>query len=164
MTTISELEEVVRQQQEELETLRRDVSRWRDEYERGRKRDIAFTNSSAEVPPLYTALDLENSAGAAFDLPGQWPYTRGIHPTGYRGKLWTMRQFAGFGTARETNQRYKFLLSQGQTGLSVAFDFPTLMGYDSDHVRSEGEEIGRASCRERVESRAVTVASTKQNR
>jgi len=72
-------------------------------------------------------------------LPGQYPYTRGIHPTGYRGKLWTKRQFAGFGTARETNQRYKFLLSQGQTGLSVAFDFPTLMGYDSDHPRSEGE-------------------------
>jgi methylmalonyl-CoA mutase N-terminal domain/subunit len=139
MTTISELEEVVRQQQEELDSLRRDVERWRADFERGRKREIAFTNSSAEVPPLYTALDLEGSAGAAFELPGQWPFTRGIHPTGYRGKLWTMRQFAGFGTARETNQRYKFLLSQGQTGLSVAFDFPTLMGYDSDHPRSEGE-------------------------
>jgi len=139
MTTISELEEVVRQQQEELDTLRRDVERWRTGYESGRKREIAFTNSATEVPPLYTALDLENSAGAAFELPGQWPFTRGIHPTGYRGKLWTMRQFAGFGTARETNQRYKFLLSQGQTGLSVAFDFPTLMGYDSDHPRSEGE-------------------------
>ena len=139
MTTIRELEDVVRQQQEELDGLRRDVEHWRGEYERGRKRDIAFTNSAKEVPPLYTALDLEDSAGAAFELPGQWPFTRGIHPTGYRGKLWTMRQFAGFGTARETNQRYKFLLSQGQTGLSVAFDFPTLMGYDSDHPRSEGE-------------------------
>ncbi len=139
MTTIRELEDVVRQQQEELDGLRRDVEHWRSEYERGRKRDIAFTNSAREVPPLFTALDLEDSAGAAFELPGQWPFTRGIHPTGYRGKLWTMRQFAGFGTARETNQRYKFLLSQGQTGLSVAFDFPTLMGYDSDHPRSEGE-------------------------
>ncbi|MES2525055.1 MAG: methylmalonyl-CoA mutase family protein [Gemmatimonadota bacterium] len=139
MTTMHELEEVVRQQQEELDALRRDVERWKGEYERGRKRDIAFTNSATEVPPLYTALDLEGSAGTALELPGQWPFTRGIHPTGYRGKLWTMRQFAGFGTARETNQRYKFLLSQGQTGLSVAFDFPTLMGYDSDHVRSEGE-------------------------
>ncbi len=139
MTTIRELEDVVRQQQEELDGLRRDVERWRGEYERGRKRDIAFTNSAREVPPLFSALDLEDSAGAAFELPGQWPFTRGIHPTGYRGKLWTMRQFAGFGTARETNQRYKFLLSQGQTGLSVAFDFPTLMGYDSDHPRSEGE-------------------------
>ena len=72
-------------------------------------------------------------------MPGVYPYTRGIHPTGYRGKLWTMRQFAGFGSARDTNERYKFLLAHGQTGLSVAFDFPTLMGYDSDHPRSEGE-------------------------
>ena len=139
MTTTHELEDVVRQQQAELEQLRREVGQWREQYDTGRKRDIAFTNSASEIPPLYTALDLEDSAGTAFELPGQWPYTRGIHPTGYRGKLWTMRQFAGFGTARETNQRYKFLLSQGQTGLSVAFDFPTLMGYDSDHPRSEGE-------------------------
>jgi len=139
MTTIHELEDVVRQQQAELEQLRSEVAQWRGQYDSGRKRDIAFTNSAVEVPPLYPALDLEGSAGTAFELPGQWPFTRGIHPTGYRGKLWTMRQFAGFGTARETNQRYKFLLSQGQTGLSVAFDFPTLMGYDSDHPRSEGE-------------------------
>ncbi len=139
MTTIPNLEDVVRQQQDELEQLRSEVRGWRAQYETGRKRDIAFTNSAAEVPPLFTALDLEGSAGTAFELPGQYPFTRGIHPTGYRGKLWTMRQFAGFGTARETNQRYKYLLSQGQTGLSVAFDFPTLMGYDSDHPRSEGE-------------------------
>ena len=139
MTTMQELENVVRQQQEELDGLRREVGRWRQQYDGGRTRDIAFTNSAHEVPPLYTALDLEGSAGSAFELPGQWPFTRGIHPTGYRGKLWTMRQFAGFGTAKETNQRYKFLLSQGQTGLSVAFDFPTLMGYDADHARSEGE-------------------------
>jgi methylmalonyl-CoA mutase N-terminal domain/subunit len=139
MTTIRDLEDVVRQQQAELDQLREEVARWKTQFDGGRKRDIAFTNSAAEIAPLFTALDLENSAGSAFELPGQWPYTRGIHPTGYRGKLWTMRQFAGFGTARETNQRYKFLLSQGQTGLSVAFDFPTLMGYDSDHVRSEGE-------------------------
>ena len=139
MTTIQELEDVVRQQQEELDGLRREVGQWRQQYDAGRKRGIAFTNSANEVPPLYTALDLEGTAGSAFEVPGQWPFTRGIHPTGYRGKLWTMRQFAGFGTARETNQRYKFLLSQGQTGLSVAFDFPTLMGYDADHSRSEGE-------------------------
>jgi methylmalonyl-CoA mutase, N-terminal domain len=139
MTTIQDLENVVRQQQEELDGLRREVGQWRQQYDAGRKREIAFTNSANEVPPLYTALDLEDTAGSAFELPGQWPFTRGIHPTGYRGKLWTMRQFAGFGTARETNQRYKFLLSQGQTGLSVAFDFPTLMGYDADHSRSEGE-------------------------
>jgi methylmalonyl-CoA mutase, N-terminal domain len=139
MTSIRELEDVVRQQQEELDSLRQEVERWRGQYDGGRKRDIAYTNSASEVPPLYTPLDLEDSAGTAFETPGAWPFTRGIHPTGYRGKLWTMRQFAGFGTARETNQRYKFLLSQGQTGLSVAFDFPTLMGYDSDHPRSEGE-------------------------
>ena len=90
--------------------------------------------------PLYTAADLEG-----FDIerqlgrPGEYPFTRGIHPTMYRGKLWTMRQFAGFGSASDTNRRYKFLLEHGQTGLSVAFDFPTLMGYDSDHPRSEGE-------------------------
>jgi len=72
-------------------------------------------------------------------VPGEYPYTRGIHPTGYRGRLWTMRQFAGFGSARDTNERFKFLLEHGQTGLSTAFDFPTLMGYDSDHARSEGE-------------------------
>ncbi len=139
MTSIRDLEEVVRQQQDELDRLRGEVEQWRQQYDSGRKRDIAFTNSASDVPPLYTALDLADSAGTAFELPGQWPFTRGVHPTGYRGKLWTMRQFAGFGTARETNQRYKFLLSQGQTGLSVAFDFPTLMGYDSDHPRSEGE-------------------------
>lgn len=140
MTTIrDDLEDVVRQQQAELDALRAEVANWRTQYSGGRLRDIAFTNSAQEIPPLYTALDLEDSGGTAFEVPGQWPFTRGIHPTGYRGKLWTMRQFAGFGTARETNQRYKFLLSQGQTGLSVAFDFPTLMGYDSDHPRSEGE-------------------------
>jgi methylmalonyl-CoA mutase N-terminal domain/subunit len=71
--------------------------------------------------------------------PGEYPYTRGIHPTGYRGRLWTMRQFAGFGSAAQTNERYRFLLSQGQTGLSVAFDMPTLMGRDSDEPEAQGE-------------------------
>jgi len=93
-----------------------------------------------ERKPVYTPGDL-----AGFDVerqlgtPGAYPFTRGIHPTMYRGKLWTMRQFAGFGSAEDTNRRYKFLLEHGQTGLSVAFDFPTLMGYDSDHPRAEGE-------------------------
>ena len=91
------------------------------------------------IEPVYTPLDLSPDVVAATGLPGQFPYTRGIHPTMYRGRLWTMRQFAGFGTAEDTNERYKFLLERGQTGLSVAFDFPTLMGYDSDHPRSEGE-------------------------
>ena len=76
---------------------------------------------------------------AILGLPGEPPYTRGIHSTMYRGRLWTMRQFAGFGTAEDTNQRFRYLLAQGQTGLSVAFDLPTLMGYDSDHALSEGE-------------------------
>jgi methylmalonyl-CoA mutase, N-terminal domain len=91
------------------------------------------------VEPVYTALDLAPDTVSATGLPGEFPFTRGIHPTMYRGRLWTMRQFAGFGTAEDTNERYKFLLERGQTGLSVAFDFPTLMGYDADHPRSEGE-------------------------
>jgi methylmalonyl-CoA mutase N-terminal domain/subunit len=139
MTSPIDLADVVRQQQEELAQLRAEVAAWREQYDRSRVRNVAYTNSASEVAPLYTALDLENSAGTAFEVPGQFPFTRGIHPTGYRGKLWTMRQFAGFGTAQETNARFKFLLGQGQTGLSVAFDFPTLMGYDADHPRSEGE-------------------------
>lgn len=139
MTAPTDLADVVRQQQEELAQLRAEVAAWRERYDASRVRNVAYTNSATEVAPLYTALDLENSAGTAFEVPGQFPFTRGIHPTGYRGKLWTMRQFAGFGTAHETNARFKFLLGQGQTGLSVAFDFPTLMGYDADHPRSEGE-------------------------
>src|SRR5712692_2038719 len=95
---------------------------------------------SIERKPLYTAEDLsEWNAAAQLGEPGAYPFTRGIHPSMYRGRLWTMRQFSGFGTAEDTNRRYKFLLQRGQTGLSVAFDFPTLMGYDSDHPRSEGE-------------------------
>jgi methylmalonyl-CoA mutase N-terminal domain/subunit len=130
-------DETIRRQAEELERLRAEVAAWRKRYEKGEKRDIAFTNSESEVEPLYTALD--TSATPDESLPGAYPFTRGIHPTGYRGKLWTMRQFAGFGSAADTNARFKFLLEHGQTGLSTAFDFPTLMGYDSDHPRSEGE-------------------------
>ena len=93
-----------------------------------------------ERKPVYDAGDLASwDAERQLGVPGAYPYTRGIHPTMYRGKLWTKRQFAGFGTAEDTNGRYKFLLEHGQTGLSVAFDFPTLMGYDSDHPRAEGE-------------------------
>ena len=119
----------------------RAYERWRARYEGGVKRDIDFvTQSSAEVEPLYTPADVgELDHDRDLGYPGDYPYTRGIHPTMYRGRLWTMRQFAGFGTAEDTNKRYKFLLDRGQTGLSVAFDFPTLMGYDSDHPRSEGE-------------------------
>ncbi len=139
MTGSHDVDATIAAMQQELDSLRSEVSGWRARYEKGKVRDLNFTNSGHELAPLYTALDLEGSGGTAFEVPGQFPYTRGIHPTGYRGKLWTMRQFAGFGSAVETNQRYKFLLQEGTTGLSVAFDFPTLMGYDSDHVRSEGE-------------------------
>ena len=125
----------------EIEALRREVAEWRRRYAAGELRDVDFTGVSARaVEPVYTPLDVPDlDHGAELGLPGQYPFTRGVHATGYRGRLWTMRQFSGFGTAQETNARYKFLLGRGQTGLSVAFDFPTLMGYDSDHPRSLGE-------------------------
>ena len=136
MTSIQELQAAVQAQDAELARLRAEVAVWRARYDKAERRDLAFTNSAFEIDPVYTALDA-NPVDAP--LPGAYPYTRGIHPTGYRGRLWTMRQFAGFGTAHETNARFKFLLENGQTGLSTAFDFPTLMGYDADHPRSEGE-------------------------
>jgi methylmalonyl-CoA mutase N-terminal domain/subunit len=139
MTFTPDLQRTVRDQEAELERLRAELAAWRARYERGQLREIGFTNSAREVAPLYSALDRHGADSEDLGAPGAFPFTRGIHPTGYRGKLWTMRQFAGFGTATETNERYKFLLAHGQTGLSVAFDFPTLMGYDSDHPRSEGE-------------------------
>lgn len=123
----------------ELDRLRAEVAEWRRRYASGELREIGFANSGQEVEPLYTALDVPAETAEAISVPGEYPFTRGIHPTGYRGRLWTMRQFAGFGSARDTNERFKFLLEHGQTGLSTAFDFPTLMGYDSDHPRSEGE-------------------------
>ncbi len=105
------------------------------------------TLSGEPVQELYTATDLQAGAGAGgpedpIGLPGEYPYTRGIHPTMYRGRLWTMRQFAGFGTSEETNERFHYLLEHGQTGLSTAFDMPSLMGHDSDSPRSLGE-VGR---------------------
>ena len=125
----------------ELERLRAEVAAWRALYARLPLREgVEFTSvSGREVEPVYSPLDLAHRLGSPSELPGLYPYTRGIHPTMYRGRLWTMRQFSGFGTAEDTNRRYKFLLQRGQTGLSVAFDFPTLMGYDSDHPRAEGE-------------------------
>ena len=98
------------------------------------------TVSLKEVDRLYTAADVQDlDLERDVSFPGEFPYTRGIHPTGYRGKLWTMRQFAGFSTPEETNARFKYLMQQGQTGLSVAYDLPTLMGYDADSPLSEGE-------------------------
>jgi methylmalonyl-CoA mutase N-terminal domain/subunit len=131
---------------EALGAVREEEARWRRETldpvvakKAPWKKDFT-TVSGMEVNPLATPADV---AGLDFErdlaFPGQFPYTRGIHPTGYRGKLWTMRQFAGFGTAKQTNERFKYLLSQGQTGLSTAFHLPTLYGYDSDHHYSAGE-------------------------
>ena len=98
------------------------------------------TDSGIEINPIYSASDLSNfDAASKLGAPGSFPYTRGVQESMYRGRLWTMRQYAGFGTAEATNERFKFLLGAGQTGLSCAFDLPTQMGYDADHVRSEGE-------------------------
>src|SRR5512142_3194654 len=116
---------------------------WRAAYGLSPERDVPFTTlSGEEIKPLYTARDLPPDAEASIGMPGQFPFTRGVYPSMYRGRLWTMRQFAGFGTAEETNERFRYLLDHGQTGLSTAFDMPTLMGYDSDHPRSLGE-VGR---------------------
>jgi methylmalonyl-CoA mutase N-terminal domain/subunit len=105
---------------------------------RAPERDAEFsTMSGLPIAPLYTPVDVPDFARIGF--PGEYPFTRGIHATGYRGKLWTMRMFAGFGTAEETNARFKYLLDQGQTGLSIAFDMPTLYGYDTDAPEAEGE-------------------------
>lgn len=109
-----------------------------------KERKNKFTTSSGiEVKDFYTESDLADfNSSASLGRPGEYPFTRGPYPNMYRGKLWTMRQYAGFGTAEESNQRYRFLLSQGQTGLSVAFDLPTQIGLDSDHPQSQGE-VGR---------------------
>ena len=117
-----------------------DAERWyREKYLKSPEREALFsTISGEEVNPLYTAEDVKEDPG----LPGEFPYTRGVYPSMYRGRLWTFRQFAGFGTAEETNERFRYLLDHGQTGISTAFDMPSLMGHDSDHPRSEGE-VGR---------------------
>ena len=114
-----ELIATVEEQSAELRLLRKEVAEWRKKYEKGELRDIAFTNSEKEVRPVYTPLDAAETDPEALGMPGIYPYTRGIHPTGYRGRLWTMRQFAGFGSARDTNERYKFLLAHGQTSAEV---------------------------------------------
>src|SRR5918992_1434325 len=119
-----------------------DAERWyRERYSATPERDALFTTLSGEpVEPLYTADHLGDPEGIG--LPGEFPYTRGVYPSMYRGRLWTTRPFAGFGTAEETNERFRYLLEHGQGGLSTAFDMPSLMGHDSDHPRSEGE-VGR---------------------
>jgi methylmalonyl-CoA mutase N-terminal domain/subunit len=121
-----------------------ELERWRRErYDSSAERDALFTTMSGEpIAPLYTAQDLPADPDASIGLPGDYPFTRGVYPSMYRGRLWTMRQFAGFGTAEETNERFRYLLEHGQTGLSTAFDMPSLMGHDSDHPLSLGE-VGR---------------------
>lgn len=117
---------------------------WRRElYEEKPERDVPFTTMSGlPVPPLSTPDTVDVNYERDLGYPGVYPYTRGVYPSMYRGRLWTMRQFAGFGTAEETNARFRYLLEHGQTGLSTAFDMPSLMGYDSDHPKSLGE-VGR---------------------
>jgi methylmalonyl-CoA mutase, N-terminal domain len=117
---------------------------WRERYEATPERqgELFSTISGVENEPLYSPENVELDYETDLGWPGAYPFTRGVYPSMYRGRLWTMRQFAGFGTAEETNKRFRYLLDHGQTGLSTAFDMPTLMGYDSDHPRSLGE-VGR---------------------
>ncbi|NLY86561.1 MAG: methylmalonyl-CoA mutase family protein [Tissierellia bacterium] len=118
----------------EKETVEKTISRFPERKEK------FTTGSNAEVKRLYTPVDIKDfDYEEDLGYPGEYPYTRGVQPTMYRGRLWTMRQYAGFATAEESNERYKYLLEQGQTGLSVAFDLPTQIGYDSDHPLAEGE-------------------------
>jgi methylmalonyl-CoA mutase, N-terminal domain len=118
-----------------------DLDTWRERYAATPERDASFTTLSGEpIEPLYTERDLPERE--QIGVPGEYPFTRGVYPSMYRGRLWTMRQFAGFGTAEETNERFRYLLDHGQTGLSTAFDMPSLMGHDSDSPRSLGE-VGR---------------------
>src|SRR3989440_2938323 len=122
------------------------LERWeRERFGASPERDAVFTTVSGEpVKPLYTPEDMprEDPREPHIGLPGEFPFTRGVYPSMYRGRLWTMRQFAGFGTAEEANRRFRYLLHHGQTGLSTEFDMPSLMGHDSDHPRSLGE-VGR---------------------
>ena len=131
---------------QELEHLEKEFERW-DEETLGKtlsrfpeRKEEFITTSSEPIERVYTPLDIkDNDYKEDLGMPGEYPYTRGVHSTMHRGRLWTMRMFAGFGTAEETNQRFKYLLDQGQTGLSVAFDLPTLMGYDTDDPEALGE-------------------------
>jgi len=138
----AELSEVISRKNKEIAELRSRLADWEAVFAKRQARLAEVRNvSGVPIAPLYTPLDADPSGDYAERLgfPGEFPFTRGPYTSMYRTRLWTMRQFAGFGTAEETNERYKYLLDHGQTGLSVAFDFPTLMGYDSDHPRSLGE-------------------------
>jgi methylmalonyl-CoA mutase, N-terminal domain len=132
--------------EKDLERIQRAKSAWEDQILRKtldrlpERRAHFATTSDISLERLYTPLDLANvDYVTSLGFPGEYPFTRGVQPSMYRGRFWTMRQYAGFGTAEESNQRYKYLLEQGQTGLSVAFDLPTQIGYDSDHTMAQGE-------------------------
>ncbi len=123
-----------------MSDLKKAKKNWQDEVSKSSERNYNFDTVSGEkVDLLYYPDANDDNYTEKLNFPGQFPYTRGIHPNLYRGRLWTMRQFAGFGSPNETNERFKFLLERGQTGLSVAFDMPTLMGYDADHSLADGE-------------------------
>jgi methylmalonyl-CoA mutase N-terminal domain/subunit len=123
-----------------LDTRKNAKSRWEEAYSKASERDAEFsTMSGVPIKPLYTPEDVEGDYDEKLGYPGEFPYTRGVYPNMYRGRLWTVRQFAGYGDPEETNKRFKYLLEHGQNGLSVAFDMPTLMGLDSDSPLSLGE-------------------------
>ena len=131
--------------EKKLEDLKVNLGQYNEQVEKSmarfpERKETFYTVSKEEVNRLYTPLDLEDeNFDTSIGFPGSYPYTRGVQPNMYRGRLWTMRMYAGFATAEESNQRYKFLVEQGSSGLSVAFDLPTQIGYDSDHALSEGE-------------------------
>ena len=154
------LQAEVERRRAELAELEDRLRSWTAGYEATPKRDDTdFTTVSGRpIGPLFTPLDTRNDEYLRdLGLPGEYPFTRGPYQTMYRTRLWTMRQFAGFATAEETNERYKFLLEQGQTGLSVAFDFPTLMGYDSDDpmLGGRGRQVRRRDLQPRRHGDAV---------
>ena len=123
-----------------MDTRKSARDRWEEAYRENPERDAEFsTMSGVPIKPLYTPEDVEGDYEEKIGYPGEYPYTRGVYPNMYRGRLWTIRQFAGYGTAAETNERFKYLIEHGQNGLSVAFDMPTLMGLDSDSPLSLGE-------------------------
>ncbi|MEM3594160.1 MAG: methylmalonyl-CoA mutase family protein, partial [Candidatus Jordarchaeaceae archaeon] len=134
---------------EEVQDIEKGLERWEKEklkrfLDKNPEREKIFRSASGIIlNRLYTPLDrVGKKYVEELGFPGDYPYTRGVYPTMYRGRLWTMRQYAGFASAKETNKRFKYLIEQGQTGLSVAFDLPTQMGYDSDHPLARGE-VGR---------------------
>ena len=156
---------------DDVEAIRRAAVRWRANAvakaeAKAPPRKARFTTwSDMDVPAVLTPADVRVAYLHDLGMPGEYPFTRGVQPTMYRGKLWTMRMFAGFGTPEQTNERFKYLLAEGQTGLSTAFDFPTLMGYDSDSPRALGE-VGVWSCgghppRHGLASSSPTLRSTK---